>query len=519
MHWNKYYTFVFLGIILFLLIATAKYFFPTVFYLNSGLVLLVFYTIFFPSDKPVYIFGGLGISLILLSLFKQSSVSQEIVIAEAFSILVILLTILLVIKIKSAYREISNERKHLNALFENATEGIILTNGSGKIVMVNPAAERLFGYSADELLGKQIEILLPQKAKEVHVKQRHHFYKSPSNRMMGKGRDLFALHKNGKEFPVEISLSHFVQDNETFVLAFIIDITARKQAEMNLINQKNQLEQVTNTIRKLNSALETKVEERTRILKKALGELERSRNELTVALKKEKELNEIKSRFLSMASHEFRTPLSSVLSSAALIGKYVKTEDQEKREKHIRRIKDAVHHLNELLEDFLSLGKLEEGKVTANPDPFDVKEFLDDLVEELQTILKPGQELVFKHSGDTVIFTDKKQLKNILINLISNASKFSPENTPIKIDSEIRDHLLTISVIDRGIGIAEEDMHNLFTSFFRGKNVTNIQGTGLGLQIVKRYLELLHGNIHIESELNKGTKATIHLPSMDKEKV
>src|SRR5690606_21975778 len=198
--------------------------------------------------------------------------------------------------------------------------------------------------------------------------------------------------------------------------AFIIDITARKQAEQHLINQKNQLEQVTNTIRKLNSALETKVEERTETLKKALCEFELSRTDLTEALKKEKELNEIKSRFLSMASHEFRTPLSSVLSSAALIGKYEKAEDQEKRNKHIRRIKDSVHHLNELLEDFLSLGKLDEGKVTAKPEMFDVKEFIDDLIEELQTILKPGQSFEFNHQGEVSIITDKKQLKNILIN-------------------------------------------------------------------------------------------------------
>src|SRR5690606_18594872 len=289
---KKYYIFLILGILLFLLIATAKYFFPSVFYLNSGLVLLVFYTIFFPSDKPVWIFGGLGISLIIFALFKQYPVTQETFIAESFSILVVILATLVVLKIKSIYKEDSNERKHLNALFQNATEGIILTNAKGKIVMVNAAAEELFGYTIDELLGRHIEILIPQKAKEEHVKHREGFYHKPSNRTMGKGRDLFALHSSGKEFPVEVSLSHFVQENETFVIAFIIDITARKQAEQHLINQKNQLEQVTNTIRKLNSALETKVEERTEILKKALSELELSRTELTEALKKEKELNE-----------------------------------------------------------------------------------------------------------------------------------------------------------------------------------------------------------------------------------
>lgn len=511
---TRYFAFTIMGLILFLLMALAKYYFPSIVYLNSGLVLLVFYTIFFPTYKPVWIFGGLGIALILLSIYHHYPLSKELVFAESFSILVLIMAILLVLKIKSAYKAISNERKHLNALFKHATEGIILTNAKGEIVMINPAAEELFGFSANELLNKPIEVLIPQKARHGHVKQRENFYKNPANRVMGKGRDLYAIHSSGKEFPVEVSLSHFVQNNNVYVIAFVIDITARKKAEQHLIDQKDQLEQVTNTIRKLNSALESKVEERTVILKKALSELERSRQELTEALKKEKELNEIKSRFVSMASHEFRTPLSSVLSSAALIGKYTKEDDQEKRDKHIKRIKDAVQHLNELLEDFLSLGKLDEGKVPTSPEVFNVKEFLDDLTEELNTILKPSQKFNLVHEGDYEIVTDKKQLKNILINLVSNAAKFSPDNSTILINSNIKDRILKLSVTDEGIGIAEDDIPNLFTSFFRGKNVMNIQGTGLGLQIVNRYLELLNGKIEINSVLNKGTTATITIPSV-----
>src|SRR5690606_21486592 len=270
---KKYYIFLILGILLFLLIATAKYFFPSVFYLNSGLVLLVFYTIFFPSDKPVWIFGGLGISLIIFALFKQYPVTQETFIAESFSILVVILATLVVLKIKSIYKEVSNERKHLNALFQNATEGIILTNAKGKIVMVNPAAEELFGYTTDELLGRHIEILIPQKAKEEHVKHREGFYHKPSNRTMGKGRDLFALHSSGKEFPVKLNLCYFLQQHETLATPLIIATTAHKQADQNLNNQKNQQEQVPNTPRNSNPAPGTKVEERTDFLKKPLSEL------------------------------------------------------------------------------------------------------------------------------------------------------------------------------------------------------------------------------------------------------
>ena len=139
------------------------------------------------------------------------------------------------------------------------------------------------------------------------------------------------------------------------------------------MTKQNELEKVTFEIRKLNTELEKKVDERTHILKEALEKLEESQTELHEALDKEKQLNEIKSRFVSMASHEFRTPLSAVLSSAALLSKYVKEEEQEKRNKHIDRIKDSVKHLNDILEDFLSLGKLDEGRISTDPSEFNLR--------------------------------------------------------------------------------------------------------------------------------------------------
>ena len=223
---------------------------------------------------------------------------------------------------------------HMTSLFENATEGIILTNGQGHIVLANPAAEKMFGYTANELNGQPVEILIPGSFRPGHQALREGFHKKPSNRSMGANRDLFALKKNGEEFPVEISLSHYRKDNELFVIAFIVDITLRKEVEQNLVKKQNELERVTYEVRKLNSDLEQKVDERTHILQEALEKLEQSQTELHEALDKEKHLNEIKSRFVSMASHEFRTPLSAVLSSAALISKYKKEEDQEKRDKH-----------------------------------------------------------------------------------------------------------------------------------------------------------------------------------------
>jgi signal transduction histidine kinase len=160
-------------------------------------------------------------------------------------------------------------------------------------------------------------------------------------------------------------------------------------------------------------------------LKEALQRLEQSQAELNEALDKERELNEIKGRFVSMASHEFRTPLSAVLSSASLLSKYTITEDQDKRDRHILRIKDSVKHLNDLLEDFLSLGKLDEGKIGATFTEFNLRESLLDTVEEMKGILKKGQEINYSHQGDELVMTDRKLVKNIMINLITNAVKFS----------------------------------------------------------------------------------------------
>ena len=405
------------------------------------------------------------------------------------------------------------DQNQLNALFEHSTEGIVLTNDQGKIVLLNPAAYRLFEYEHDELPGQSIDLLIPQRFHSRHVKDREEFYHHPGNRTMGHGRDLFARKKDGTEFPVEVSLSYYRQENVLFVIAFVVDITKRKRAEQELLERKAQLEQITTDIGRLNTELETKVEQRTLILREALQELERSQAELNEALSKEKELNEIKSRFVSMASHEFRTPLSTVLSSAALLSRYTQSDEQEKRDKHIKRIKDSVKHLNDLLEDFLSLGKLEEGKIRMVPSEFPIKDFLEEVVEEMQSLARESQQIRCEYTGAGTFFSDKRLLKNILINLLSNAVKFSPESATIELAvTHFPDGGLSLSVKDEGIGISPEDQQHLFSSFFRGANVINIEGTGLGLHIVKRYIDLLGGSIRLESQLGEGTRVTVDLP-------
>jgi PAS domain S-box-containing protein len=404
------------------------------------------------------------------------------------------------------------EQSHIKSLFENSTEGMVVTDSKGAIFLVNPSACKMFGYSAEELVGQKIEILIPSQYKKAHVRLRNGFYEDPKNRVMGHGRDLHGQKKTGENFPVEVSLSTYVQEGERYVIAFIVDITHSKEIERSMLEQQKQLESITYEMRKLNADLEAKVEERTAILKEALQRLEESQEELNEALDKERQLSEIKSRFVSMASHEFRTPLSTVLSSASLLSKYTTTDEQDKRTRHIEKIKGSVKHLNDLLEDFLSLGKLDEGKIGAVFHEFNLKELIHDTIDEMKGLLKKDQHIEYNHLGDEVVNSDKKLIKNILINLVSNAIKFSNEGATIHVNTSVKDDAAVVSIRDEGIGIAEEDQQHLFSSFFRGKNAINIQGTGLGLHIVKRYLDLLGGEAHLKSQLGKGTTITFIIP-------
>lgn len=230
------------------------------------------------------------------------------------------------------------------------------------------------------------------------------------------------------------------------------------------------------------------------------------------ALEKEKELNELKSRFISIASHEFRTPLSSILSSLSLLEQYMEPVPADKKQKHIERIKTSIWDLTVILDDFLSLERLETGKISIEQTKFNLQEFINKFIEDTNNILKKNQIIQYAHSGKKEIVSDQKILKHILLNLVSNASKYSDEKSKIKISTEIfSDHVL-IKISDHGIGIPIEDQPFLFKRFYRAHNATNIQGTGLGLNIVKRYVELLNGNINFKSTFNKGTTFYLNFP-------
>ncbi|GAB4492080.1 MAG: hypothetical protein OHK0019_13310 [Saprospiraceae bacterium] len=399
-----------------------------------------------------------------------------------------------------ALREFEQQQEgKFEALFRFATSGILLTNKQGEIVMANPALEALFGYEVGELVGKSVENLIPTRLSKRHEAHRQGYQQNPHPRSMGIGLDLLGMKKDGTEFPVEVSLSPFRTGEGEFVVAFVVDNTYRKNYADSILQKKQELAALTLALQELNESLEQKVIERTQ-------ELEKAKDDLAAALDKERELGELKSRFVSMASHEFRTPLTSVLSSAGLISQYAERQDFENVKKHAERIKNATNSLNAILAQFLSLGRLEEGRLMINFEEVNLKECVEEVFEGIKNLLKPGQTLVYKHVGSPTARLDSNLGKNILINLISNAIKYSPEGSTITVQSVVGEKMTRISVLDEGMGIPESEQKHLFDRFFRASNAANIQGTGLGLYIVQRYAEMMGGSVGFKSEVEKGSE-------------
>lgn len=377
-------------------------------------------------------------------------------------------------------------------LFTSAAEGLVLVDRSGSIRMHNPRLLELFGYKEGELLGLSIEDLMPECLQQGHAKMRAGYNANPAKRHMGRGRELFGKRKDGTIFPVEVGLNHFTVENELYVMGLVTDITERRKVEEALHHS--------------NAELEKRVEERT-------AELAKGARAVEIAYEREKELNVLKSRFVSMASHEFRTPLSTIMGSADLIARYAKGPDDEKVLKHVQRIKAKVRDLTAILNDFLSFERIEQGDVPPVPEELDVVHLCISLIEELRSMTKPGQVLEYDHGTDERSVTlDRGMLVNTITNLVTNAIKYSPEGSPVHLHTSVKNGALDFSVIDRGMGIPPGDQAHLFEPFFRAQNVLTIQGTGLGLHLVKRYLDLMGGKISYASTTGKGSTFKITIP-------
>jgi PAS domain S-box-containing protein len=394
----------------------------------------------------------------------------------------------------------------LQSIISTAIDGIITIDDGGHIESINQAAANQFGYIPKDVIGQNIKVLMPEPYHSEHDSYLSNYIKTKEPKIIGIGREVTGLKKDGSVFPFRLAVSEVILNDKIIFTGIIHDLTDIKNAEQRLL--------------KLNEDLEHQVEERTNELESAINkllltnkQLDQNREELQVSLSKEKELNQLKSRFVSTASHEFRTPLSTILSSASLLGKYNEDGTPAMRQKHILRIKSAVNNLTGILNDFLSLSKIEEGKISVEYESVNIYQLVQSVKEEINGILKENQRIKIISDTDYTIETDKKIIKNILFNLISNAIKYSSTNTTIECTLSSIDDQISIAIADQGCGIPEGEQKFLFERFFRAKNVENIQGTGLGLHIVQRYVKLLSGSISFESQEHIGTTFTILIPS------
>jgi len=396
--------------------------------------------------------------------------------------------------------------------FDSLLEGICIANHEGRIVMINSATEDIFGYKEAELLGQKIDLLIPKDQRKAHLQHFNSYLDFPKKHKKGKGHEFFGLHKNGTILDLEIGLNHFVHEGNFFAKALISEISTRKKKELR--------------IQERNKNLEKKVQQRTSQLREAIIDLERSNLKLKEEIKdricaeknansafeKEKELNIMQTKFMSLASHEFKTPLSGILTSASLIDKYNEIGAKEKIGSHTLTIKTLVIQLNSILDDFLFLEKTESDTYSFQVSKFKICELVSRLIDDVSIMLKEGQRIELEPCVNAIeVSQDRKVIDIIIRNVLYNAIKYSDKNSIIKISIR-KDKYLKIAIQDQGIGIPKEAQQFVFDRFYRSKNALHIQGTGIGLNIVKKHMEKLNGSVALESEEYKGTKITIKIP-------
>lgn len=374
-------------------------------------------------------------------------------------------------------KKLEQEKTHLAKIFEESLNEVYVFDAKTlRFISVNRGAKKNMKYSLAELQTMTPLDIIPDFTEADLRDKIAKLDKGKAEKI-----EFEAIHqrKSGSTYPVNVHLQRSkLVDRDVFV-AIILDIT----------EQKNYTER-----------LEKKVDIRTEELKKALNA--------------ERELNDLKTKFLSMVSHEFKTPLSGILTSTILLSKYKLTEQQNKRVKHLKTITEKVQYLNTILNDFLSVEKLEKGKINYKFSNFKLSKVLNEVIYNANMLLKDGQQINYPEDIDHIsMYQDEKILELALSNIIYNAIKYSSENTIIDVEISQNNDTTIFKVIDNGIGIPEKDQKNIFNRYFRAENALLMQGTGIGLNIVKDHLENLDGSVTFTSKLHQGSTFIIELPN------
>jgi PAS domain S-box-containing protein len=395
----------------------------------------------------------------------------------------------------------------INKSLKVESVGIILLDAQQHIIEANQSAERMFGYKIKELNQLHLQVLFSDANTIELENQLKVFLNQGVKEKKEKNLSIYGMHKSKSMFPVELSLNVFKLCDKEYIMALVTDISTRKEQEEKLS--------------KLNAKFEQKIILKTKELNETISQLEHenmlrvdAEKDINIAFRRERELNKLKTNFLSLVSHEFKTPLSGILTSIILLGKYNLAEQQEKRDKHIKIITDKVQYLNNILNDFLSLEKLETGNINYNLSTFKLGKVIKEVVSNANILLKEGQTIDYSDSIDEIsLFQDEKIIELTLSNLINNAIKYTSENSVIAIRVRQDLEITTLEIIDDGIGIPKIDQKNIFNRYFRAENALLTEGTGIGLNISKTHIENLGGSINFESTENKGTTFTISIPN------
>lgn len=383
---------------------------------------------------------------------------------------------------------LKDKKEFYKVCFDSMQVGILVCNENKEIVLENTPLDAIFSYDTSELYGKNVNLILKK------YQLFNDFIKNPKKPKFKSAIESIGIKKDGSELAIELSFGKIEYEKKPYYKALITDISQRKKKEQKITN--------------LNFKLEEEVKLRNKELEKVIEKLKSS-------LDKEIELNQLKTKFIALASHEFKTPLSAILSSTELIVKYSDLNKLEKRNDHVAKVKSMIHHLNGMLDDFLTLENIELGKIKPTYSSFYFKDLVKEILVYIKPSLKKNQNLEIENTIEENVYQDSKIIKIILTNLLYNAIKYSNENGLIKVKISSNKRNIYFSVQDHGIGIPKNEQNLIFNRFFRAKNVLYYPGTGIGLNIVKGYINSLKGTISFKSMENQGTVFKVQLPKIN----